>query len=99
MLAISLEQSVPPTDLVNNGKAPHSLKLFEGGKQGFLSPLVVHRAHTLKQIFKRLVDVSAAGFAIVDLPKTVNISFGWGEYVIAYRVSLGSQSDGEPATF
>ena len=70
MLAISLEQSVPPTDLVNNGKAPHSLKLFEGGKQGFLSPLVVHRAHTLKQIFKRLVDVSAAGFAIVDLPKT-----------------------------
>ena len=75
MLAISLEQSIPPTDLVNNGKAPHSLKLFEGGKQGFLSPLVVHRAHTLKQIFKRLVDVSAAGFAIVDLPKT-------GQYIV-----------------
>jgi len=75
MLAISLEQNAPLTDLVNNGKAPRSLKLFKCRKQGFLSPLVVHRAHTLKQIFKRLVDVSAAGFAIIDLPKT-------GQYVI-----------------
>jgi hypothetical protein len=75
MLAISLEQSVPLTDLVNNGKAPRSLELFKRRKQGFLSPLVVHSAHRLKQIFKRLVDVSAAEFAIVDLPKM-------GQYIV-----------------
>jgi len=66
MESIGLRWDTLYRDLVNNGKAPRSLELFKRRKQGFLSPLVVHSAHRLKQIFKRLVDVSAAEFAIVD---------------------------------